>query len=166
MKNVVVATGSDVSDETWWGESFDAGGGLALGLTPPKLGVNVKYRFKTKPFRHQVKALRRGMKQDAIGVLWEPGTGKSKFIVDWACILHLKRGLKRVLIVCPLSVMGVWEDEFNKHSPIPYHIQFLARNTSAIERVDGLNVVVVNYDLAWRRKDLLYRYDPQLVVAD
>jgi SNF2 family DNA or RNA helicase len=127
----------------------------------------VKYVFKTKPYKHQVKALRRAMRQGSIGVLWEPGMGKSKLVVDWASALFQKGDIRRVLIVCPLSVVGVWEDEFEIHSPVDYKIQFLDRKTERLKKYKGkLTVTVANYDIVWRRPGIVRAYDAQLVVAD
>lgn len=126
-----------------------------------------RYTFKTKPFKHQVRALKRALRQGHIGVLWEPGLGKSKLIVDWACAEHMRGNVNRVLIICPLSVVGVWEDEFEKHSPLDYHITFLGRGTRSIPDVGShLHIVVANYDIAWRRREMVDRFRPEMVVAD
>ena len=128
----------------------------------------MKYRFKTKPYAHQVKALKRAMKQGYLGVLWEPGMGKSKFIVDWVCALRQREGLSRVLILCPLSVVGVWEDEFALHAPEPYTFHAVDRHTDEIEwDEDELNIFVANYDISWRRPEFFKKVlKPQFVVAD
>lgn len=127
------------------------------------------YPFKTKPFKHQLEALRRATQQGHIGLLWEPGTGKTKTMVDWTCILHMKGRATRVLIVCPLSVTGVWEDEYELHAPIPYQLHVLSprEHTYPHDRNEkGLHILVVNYDLAWRRKQIIEAFDPQVVIAD
>src|SRR5512143_2278243 len=85
----------------------------------------MRYVFKTTPYKHQVRALKRALKHGSLGVLWEPGTGKSKFVVDWTAALTLTEGPQRVLIICPLSVVGVWEDEYEAHCPFPYVLNTL-----------------------------------------
>lgn len=128
----------------------------------------MKYTFKTKPYRHQVKALKRALKQKYLGVLWEPGLGKSKLIVDWASAENMRGNVQRVLIVCPLSAVGVWEDEFYLHSPVRYRFTAPDPRTTRIPHYKStrLHVVVINYDLSWRRKKMLKRFNPQMVVAD
>jgi SNF2-related domain len=37
--------------------------------------------------------------------------------IDFVNCLHLKFGVKRALVVCPLSGVGVWESEIPKHTP-------------------------------------------------
>lgn len=124
------------------------------------------YTFKTRPYRHQVVALKRALKSNIYGALWEPRTGKSKFIVDWASILYQQGHIKRLLIICPLSVVGVWEDEFETHCPIPYSFRVLGKSDRKIVGGKGLTVLVTNYDLAWRRAEIIGRYRPDFVVAD
>jgi len=128
--------------------------------------VNV-YRFKTKPYKHQLTAFKRALKQGYLAVLWEPRLGKTKLIIDWACAEYQRANVTRVLIICPLSVVGVWEDEWATHAPIPYHIHFLETDDLSVPVVNGrLNVLLVNYDRAWRRKKIVQRFNPDMVVAD
>lgn len=72
-----------------------------------------------------------------------------------------------MMIVCPLSVVGVWEEQWAEHSGIPYNLMILDRKTEEIQIVDpSLNILVVNYDLVWRRKEIVDAFAPQMVVAD
>lgn len=128
--------------------------------------TSLKYRFKTKPYRHQVLALKRALKKHYLGVLWEPGLGKSKLIVDWACAENMRGNVQRVLIVCPLSAVGVWEDEFEKHATVPYILTAPTPANRVIGSTTYLHIVVINYDLVWRRKGMVKRFRPQFVVAD
>jgi SNF2 family DNA or RNA helicase len=127
----------------------------------------LKYTFKTRPYKHQLVAFKRALKQHYLAVLWEPRLGKSKLIIDWACAEHLRGNVNRVLIVCPLSVIGVWEEEFATHSPAPYRIHVLGLNDVRIPWSETkLNICIVNYDRAWRRKRVLQQWHPDMVVAD
>lgn len=126
----------------------------------------MRYVFRTKPYEHQKKNLKRFIKQHYLGVLWDPGIGKSKLIVDCACALNMMGKLNRVLIVCPLSVVGVWQDEFEKHATTPYYLENIEPDTHKLLNKKRLHIVVVNYDLVWRRDKLVSGFDPQMVVAD
>jgi SNF2 family DNA or RNA helicase len=127
----------------------------------------VKYTFKTRPYKHQLVAFKRALRQRHLAVLWEPRLGKSKLIIDWACAEHLRGNVNRALIICPLSVIGVWEDEWATHAPIPYHIHFLEKNDILVPWSENkLNICLVNYDRAWRRKEILKRWHPDMVIAD
>lgn len=71
-----------------------------------------KYHFARRPYAHQVKAIRKLASNGYGGaLLMQPRTGKTKVVVDWANIQHLKGRVNRVLVVCPAGVMGVWPDE-------------------------------------------------------
>ena len=85
----------------------------------------------------------------------EMGTGKTKVAID----LMDSHDYRRVLIICPLSVVsGVWPGEFDKHSPAPWTILSLAHGSvkekqaqaeaalAASERA----AVVINYESVWR----------------
>lgn len=79
----------------------------------------------------------------------------------------------RVLIVAPLSILGVWEEEFEKFADFPYNMTVL-KGTSAKKKQQlaklpsgtGLQVVVVNYESAWRLEKELLAYNADLVIAD
>lgn len=125
------------------------------------------YPFKTKPWPHQVEGLKRALQQGHIGFLWEPGTGKTKVTIDWVSALFLQGKLNRVLIVCPLSVIGVWEDELAEHCPVPYVFYPFTKDTKRVPRSKTkLIVMVANYDVVWRRKSLIKKYNPQALIAD
>src|SRR5688500_10833147 len=82
----------------------------------------MKYKFRTKPFRHQregiVFALRQFDKGLGAALLFEPRTGKTKTSVDITGCLHLKHGVRKVLVICPSRVMSTWVTEFLMHSPL------------------------------------------------
>lgn len=79
--------------------------------------AGLKYRFKTKPFRHQAKALKKMILKRGGFLSMEMGTGKSKVAIDFCCAMHLKTGVTHVVICCPKSVIPVWRVEIRKHAP-------------------------------------------------
>jgi SNF2 family DNA or RNA helicase len=117
----------------------------------------MKYKWKQRPYRHQIDAVKKLMSNGFGGaLLMEPRTGKTKVAIDYASIMHLKGEVNRVLIFCPLGVIGVWVDEFEANCPIPYRILVWDKH----KRKTGhrkeqqlpefgknvLDVVLVNYD--------------------
>ena len=60
------------------------------------------------------------------------------------------------MIVAPLSILGVWEEEFQKFAAFPYALAVLsgssAKKLDTLRHMIGtaLQVVVVNYESAWR----------------
>lgn len=111
-----------------------------------------KYVFKTRPYKHQVQALKKLLTNGYGGaLLMEPRTGKTKTTIDWISILA-KQGYRKALVVCPSRVMGVWDDEIHVHSPLRVHVTIWdarSRKEVPLPRDDGrfdLYVVVVNYE--------------------
>lgn len=81
----------------------------------------------------------------------EPRTGKTKVAVDFASIRHQQDEVSRVLVVCPVSVMGVWADEIEANCPFPHRTLIwdkVARKTEPLPKFGSpvLDFVIVNYD--------------------
>lgn len=80
--------------------------------------------------------------------------------------------IRRVLIVAPLSILGVWEEEFQKFADFPYALAVLsgssAKKLDTLRHMNGtaLQVVVVNYESAWRLEKALTTWHPDLIIAD
>jgi SNF2 family DNA or RNA helicase len=84
-------------------------------------------------------------------LLMEPRTGKTKVAIDWISILHQAGKVNRVLIFCPVSVMGVWEEQLAMHCPIDYNLVVWDKRTRKKQDLpqygrDRLDIVVLNYD--------------------
>lgn len=77
-----------------------------------------------------------------------------------------------MLIVAPLSILGVWEEEFQKFAAFPYALAVLsgssAKKLDTLRHMTGtaLQVVVVNYESAWRLEKALTVWHPDLIIAD
>jgi hypothetical protein len=75
------------------------------------------YKFKTKPFAHQLKALEMSWDKKVFAYFMEMGTGKSKVLIDNISMLYDKGHINGVLIVAPKGVYKNWFD-----SEIPTHM--------------------------------------------
>ena len=75
------------------------------------------YKFKTKPFAHQLKALDMSWDKKVFAYFMEMGTGKSKVLIDNMSILYDKGLINGALIVAPKGVYKNWFD-----SEIPTHM--------------------------------------------
>ena len=83
----------------------------------------MKYRYRTRPYQHQVKALKQLLRQGYGGaLLMEPRTGKTKVAIDWLSVLVTQGKIDRALIICPNRVMGTWVQEIHTHCPLRVHI--------------------------------------------
>lgn len=118
-----------------------------------KRGTRLTYKWKTKPYYHQVAAVKKLLSTGWGGaLLMAPRTGKTKTLIDYASILHAAGKVNRVLIFCPVSVMGVWEREIDLHCPFEFRITVWDRRTrkgdAKLPRLgdDVLDFVILNYD--------------------
>ena len=75
------------------------------------------YRFKTKPYEHQLIALEKSWDKEEYAYFMEMGTGKSKVLIDNIAILYDKGKINGVLIVAPKGVYKNWYS-----SEIPTHL--------------------------------------------
>ena len=77
----------------------------------------MNYKFKTKPYAHQLKALEMSWSKEVFAYFMEMGTGKSKVLLDNVAMLFDKGKINSVLIVAPKGVYKNWHD-----SEIPEHL--------------------------------------------
>jgi len=75
------------------------------------------YKFKTKPFEHQLKALEMSWDKKVFAYFMEMGTGKSKVLIDNMSMLYDKGLINGALIIAPKGVYKNWFD-----SEIPNHM--------------------------------------------
>lgn len=80
------------------------------------------FNFKTKPLDHQMEALQRCLVQDNYALLMDPGTGKSKVMIDDAVCYFLEGECNAAMVICPNSIKSNWKEEIEKHSSIPADI--------------------------------------------
>jgi len=82
----------------------------------------MNYKFKTKPYAHQITALEKSWDRTEYGYFMEMGTGKSKVLVDNMAMLYDKGRINGAVIVAPKGVYRNWySQEIPNH--LPSHIQ-------------------------------------------
>lgn len=115
----------------------------------------MKYKWKTRPYKHQVRAVRKALSQFKAGrgvaFLMEPRTGKTKATIDTLCILHKLYGLRKTVVIAPNRVLDVWVEEFHRHAPIMVDIIVWDKDErkNALPASMGtysMQVVIVNYE--------------------
>lgn len=151
----------------------------------------LRYTYRTEPYAHQKRALAKVARLDGNAGLFMPmRTGKTKVAIDWAGIAYHNHGLRKVLIVCPISVISVWVDEIQKHSPVPGIAQPLRQSaatnaedvkhwTEHPDTYERIHWLVINYEMVWRKiagggpqggdttlDQVIARWKPDLVIAD
>jgi len=138
--------------------------------------------IKVKPFNHQQRAFDFACKKfglldfkqtsQGVAMLMEMGCGKTLVAIAVIGILYQMGLITRVIIAAPLSLLGVWESEFEAFADFPYQLTVL-KGTSAKKKdtlsklkKDGLQIVVVNYESAWRLEKELINFDADCVCCD
>jgi SNF2 family DNA or RNA helicase len=107
-----------------------------------------------------------------VALLMEMGTGKSLTTIAVAGRLYLDQEIERMLVVAPLSILGVWQEEFRKFANFEYSLAILnGSEPKKIERLrqmptSGLQVAVINFESAWRMEKELAAWNADLIVCD
>lgn len=152
----------------------------------------MKYKPNLPSFKHQ----RRGLvwlwnkTQTDIGTgargggfFWDPGTGKTKGAYDFTSACYLGRDVRRVLVLCPINAIQVWDEQADVHihRDIEFHVDIpegkIVQKADRILELaatehDHLQIVVLNFaaiikrDKQWKIMKALEAYKPDLVVVD
>ena len=82
----------------------------------------MNYKFKTKPYAHQITALEKSWNKETYAYFMEMGTGKTKVLIDNLAMLYDKGKVDGALIIAPKGVIGTW---YNQEIPahLPDHIE-------------------------------------------
>ena len=82
----------------------------------------MNYKFKTKPYAHQLTALEKSWNRENYAYFMEMGTGKTKVLIDNLAMLYDKGKVDGALIIAPKGVVKTWyEQELPTH--LPNHIE-------------------------------------------
>jgi SNF2 family DNA or RNA helicase len=82
----------------------------------------MNYKFKTKPYKHQLTALEKSWHKENFAYFMEMGTGKTKVLIDNLAMLYDKGKVDGALIIAPKGVVKTWyEQELPTH--LPDHIE-------------------------------------------
>ena len=156
--------------------------------THEESGLALPMSVKATPYRHQQEAfgfvcrsfgllpepgdMPPAIKSNGCALLMEMGTGKTLTTIAITGALAKAGRIGRVLIVAPLSILGVWEEEFARFADFSYFLAVLegtgAKKLDTLRHMTGaaLQVAVVNYESAWRLEKDLLSWRPGLIIAD
>lgn len=132
--------------------------------------------IKANPFEHQKRAFEFVMHKFKSGngaaLLVEMGCGKSLISVAVAGALFGEEKVRKLLIVCPLSICGVWEEEFSKFADFDYNLRILKgsleKKIETLYSLQGqaLQIAVVNYESVWRIEGQIKNWHPDMIICD
>lgn len=137
---------------------------------------------KGRPYEHQQRAfdfacglfglVPSAVRSSGFALLAEMGCGKTYITIALMGILYQFGQVNRILIVAPLSLLGVWEEEIAKFADYPANVTVLKGTADKKRQLlagipkNGLQVVVVNYESARVLEKELLTYGAEMVVAD
>ncbi len=76
----------------------------------------MNYKFKLKPYKHQLTALEKSWNKETYAYFMEMGTGKTKVLIDNMSMLYDKGKIDGALIIAPKGVVKTWyEQELPTH---------------------------------------------------
>jgi SNF2 family DNA or RNA helicase len=82
----------------------------------------MNYKFRIKPYKHQLTALENSWNKETYAYFMEMGTGKTKVLIDNMSMLYDKGKIDSALIIAPKGVVKTWyEQELPTH--LPKHIE-------------------------------------------
>jgi len=85
------------------------------------------YKYKSKPFAHQNKALEMSWDKEVFAYFMEMGTGKSKVLIDNIAMLYDAGKINAALIIAPKGVYKNWYD-----SELPTHLADHVEHTTVL----------------------------------
>ena len=138
-----------------------------------------KMPIKAKPYEHQKEAFNfvtrlynSPKNHQGAALLMEMGCGKTITSIAVAGALYKAGNVKKLLVVCPLSIVGVWSDEFLKFADFNYELSILKGSTQQKSELlqktqgAGLEVVIVSYKSVWRMEPEISNWKPDFIIAD
>jgi SNF2 family DNA or RNA helicase len=127
------------------------------------------YKFKTQPYQHQLMCFNI-FKDKLSGALFlEMGLGKTKIVIDICAYLYEKKEVRKILYVCPNSILDNVENEFKQHSPVPfrlYKLQGKLSNRKDILNIDKPGVYIINYEAIHCLGQELFKANFDMAICD
>ena len=147
-------------------------------------GKSQEALLNVTPYKHQAEAIdfalrtmgycREPPKSKSCAVLAEMGTGKTVITLGIAGTLYSDGHISKMLVVAPLSILGVWKKEFAKFAKYQFTLEVLEgsrdKKLKTLERLENshhaLQVAVINYESAVSIEAELAEWQPDLIVCD
>ena len=107
------------------------------------------YRFKTKPFQHQLDALKESWNKEVWALFMEMGTGKTKVCIDNMAILYDKGKINAALVIVPNGIKRNWRNELQIHlvDHINYRVAIWSASPKKEEKKELDELSVMTEDL-------------------
>ena len=106
----------------------------------------MEYRFKTKPFKHQLQALEESWSRQVWAWFMEMGTGKTKVCIDNIAMLYDRGKINSALVIAPNGIKRNWRKELSVH--MPDHVEYIdavwVASPKKKEQIELMNVCQIS----------------------
>ena len=126
----------------------------------------MNYKFKTKPYAHQLKALEMSWEKPYFAYFMEMGTGKSKVLIDNIAMFTINGKINGVLIVAPKGVVKNWYEgeipthlvDHVEHIPVLWQSLINKKQQKELDKLfetgEDLHILIMNVELFLLKKVL------------
>ena len=118
----------------------------------------MNYKFRLKPYAHQLTALEKSWNKENFAYFMEMGTGKTKVLIDNLAMLYDKGKIDGALIVAPKGVVKTWyEQELPTHLPdhienvtVLWQANITKKQQDSLDTLfqegEGLHIIIMNVE--------------------
>ncbi|NIU83200.1 MAG: DEAD/DEAH box helicase family protein [Candidatus Thorarchaeota archaeon] len=128
------------------------------------------YEFVGEPYRHQVVTFMHGLHHKDLAILSTMGTGKTYCAISLARYWIQQGEAKRILVVCPSSVLFNWKDEVEKFSEYDAHVLHSGKSISREGRIKLFSIpstfYIINYEATLHYLKYILRLESDIVIFD
>jgi SNF2 family DNA or RNA helicase len=104
------------------------------------------YNPKTEPLPHQLEAINYIHKETIIALFDEQGLGKTKIVIDALALDMREKKIQGVLVISPMSLVFIWEQEVQKHSFLLPVVLKGSKREKRYKFLTGANFYITNYE--------------------
>ena len=129
----------------------------------------IKYKYKHKPYKHQIVATNSLHGSEYFALLMEMGTGKTKVVIDEIC--WVSKG--RYVVVCPKNVMGQWVKQLREHMTEEYAVTYMRTGAKGVEgmismlrREEKIKVFITSFGKLRSMQEYIGKLKPDMTIID
>jgi len=108
--------------------------------------INELVKAKTKPFPHQIDAIKFVVDNDHCAIFDEQGLGKTKIIIDAVIYEMREKKIDGCLVISPKSLIKNWENEVKKHSYLVSSNLLGTKREKGYKYLSYANIYIINYE--------------------
>lgn len=115
---------------------------------------------------YQIETINFGIQHNTSGLLLDTGLGKTFCAINVARFLLQKRGIERVLVVCPTSIMYNWHKSISNFSEYNSIVLHGNRNDRLARFRVNSTFYIINYEGLTYFFEQVYQLSPDMIIFD